>query len=91
MIIILVHYLIPFQWSNGQEVAWLVLLAAWWLNLCPMIIATVPREMLASAFNLPQAGCVGIRTIDVISEGSWVVPPPIVHLILGVVQHLPNI
>jgi len=55
IIIILVDYLIPIQWSNGQEDAWLVLPAAWWLNLCPEIIATVAREMLAGAFNLSQA------------------------------------
>jgi len=42
IIIILVDYLIPIQWSNGHEVAWLVLPAAWWLNLCPEIIATIP-------------------------------------------------
>jgi len=52
IIIILVEYLIPIQWSNGQEVAWYVLPTAWRLNLCPGIIATVPREMLTSAFNL---------------------------------------
>jgi hypothetical protein len=49
--IILVDYPIPIQWSNGQEVAWLVLLAAWWLNLCTEIIATIPRETLAGAFT----------------------------------------
>jgi hypothetical protein len=53
IIIIVVHYLIPIQWSSSQEVAWLVLLAAWWLNHCPEIIATVPRATLTSAFNLP--------------------------------------
>ena len=52
-IIIVVNYLIPIQWSNGKEVAWLVLPKAWWLNRCPEIIATVPREMFASAFNIP--------------------------------------
>jgi hypothetical protein len=30
--IILVNYLIPIQWSNGQDVAWFALLAAWRLN-----------------------------------------------------------
>ena len=38
-IIILVDYLIPIQRSNGQEVAWLLLPAAWRLNLSPEIIA----------------------------------------------------
>jgi len=52
IIIIFVGYLIPIQWSNGEEVAWRVLLAAWWLNLCPEIIATIPRETLAGAFRL---------------------------------------
>jgi hypothetical protein len=53
IIIILIDYLIPIQWSNHEEVACLVLPAAWWLNLYPEIIATVPRETLAGAFNLP--------------------------------------
>jgi hypothetical protein len=66
IIIIHVDYLIPIQLFNSQEVAWLVLPAAWWLNLCPEIIATVPRETLAGAFNLPQAGCVPIGAIELI-------------------------
>jgi len=53
IIIILVNYLIPFQWSNGHEVASLVLPAAWRLNLGPEIIATVLRVTLGGAFNLP--------------------------------------
>jgi hypothetical protein len=52
IIISIVDYLILIQSSNGQEVAWLVLPAAWWLNLCHEIIATVPRATLAAAFNL---------------------------------------
>jgi len=91
IIIIFVDYLIPIQWSNGQEVAWLVLPAAWWLNLCPEIIATLPRETLAGAFNLSRAGCLRIGAIDLIPEGTGVVPPPIVHLIAGFVKHLPHI
>jgi hypothetical protein len=91
IIIILVDYLIPIQWSNGQEVAWLVLLAAWWLNLCPQIIATVPRETLAGGFNLPRAGCLQIGAIDLTPEGMRVVPPPIVQLVAGFVTHLPHI
>jgi hypothetical protein len=90
IIIILFDYLIPIQWSNGQEVAWLVLPAAWWLNLCHEIIATVPRETLAGAFNLPQAGCLRFAAIDLIPEGMGVVPPPIVHLVAGFVKHLPH-
>jgi len=91
IIIILIDYLIPIQWSNGQEVTWLVLLATWWLNLCPEIIATVPREILAGVLNLSQAGCLKIGAIDLIPEGTGVVPPPIVHLIAGFVKHLPHI
>jgi hypothetical protein len=33
IIIIIVDYIIPIQRSKGYEVAWLVLPAAWWLNL----------------------------------------------------------
>ena len=54
IIIILVHHLIPIQWSNGQEVALLLLPAAQRPNLYPGIIATVPGETLVSAFNLPK-------------------------------------
>jgi hypothetical protein len=89
--IILVDYLIPIQWSNSQEVAWLVLTAAWWLNSCPEIIATVPRETLAGATNLSQAGFQRIAAIDLIPEGTGVVPSPIVQLIGGFVIHLPYI
>jgi hypothetical protein len=91
IIISLVDYLIPIQWSKGQEVTWLVLPAAWRLNLCPEIIATVPRETLTSAFNLSQAGCLQIGAIDLFPEGTGVVPPPIVHLVSGFVKHLTNI
>jgi len=35
IIIILVNHLHPIQWFTGQEVAWLVLPAAWQNNLCP--------------------------------------------------------
>jgi hypothetical protein len=91
IVIILIDYLIPIQWPNGQEVSWLVLPAAWWLNLCPGIIATVLRESLAGAYNLPQAGCLQIGEIDLIPEGMGVVPPPIVHLVAGFITHLPQI
>jgi len=91
IIIILVDSLIPIQWCNGQEVAWLVLPAAWWLNLCPEIIATVPRETLASSFHLPRAGCLRIESINFIPEGMGDVPPPIVHLVAGFVKHLLHI
>ena len=91
VIIILVNYLIPIQWSNGQEVAWLVLSAAWLLNLCPQIIAPVLRKTLTGAFNLPQAGYMRIGGIVLIPEGMQVVPPPIVDLVMGCVKHLPHI
>jgi len=91
IIIILVDYLIPMQWSNSQEVAWLVLLAAWRLNLCPGIITTISTEMLSGAFHIHQAGCLWIGVINLIPEGTAVVPPPIVHLVAGFVKHLPHI
>jgi hypothetical protein len=53
IIIIHVDYLIPIQWSNGQKVTWFVLPTAWQLNLCPEIIATLRRDTLTGAFNLP--------------------------------------
>jgi hypothetical protein len=56
IILILVDYLIPMQWSNGQEVAWFVLPSQGRFNFCPEIIATTPREMLTGVFNLPRAG-----------------------------------
>jgi hypothetical protein len=91
IIINLIDCLIPIQWSNSQDIAWLVLPAAWWFNLYLEIIATVSREMLAGAVNLPRAGCLRIGEINLIPEGSGVVPPPIVHLITGFVKHLPHI
>ena len=90
-IIILVNYLIPIQWSNGQEVTWIVLPTAWRLNLCSEIIATIPRETLTSAFNLLRAGCLRIGAIDPIPEATGIVQPPIVHLVAGIVKHLPHI
>jgi hypothetical protein len=89
--IILIDYLIPIQWSHGQEVTWLVLPAAWRLNLCFEIIATVPRETLAGVLNLSQAGCLRIAMIDLIPKGTAVIPHPIVYLIAGFVKHLPYI
>jgi hypothetical protein len=49
IIILLVDYLIPIELSNAQEVACLVLPAAWWLSLWLVIIVIVPREMLFGA------------------------------------------
>ena len=87
IIIIILDYLIPIQWSNGQEVAWFVLPTAWRLELCPGIVAIVPTEMLTGAFYLPRAGCLRIGAIDLIPEGMGVVRPPIVHLVVGFVKH----
>jgi hypothetical protein len=47
--------------------------------------------MLAGAFNLPGAGCLLIGAIDMIPEGLGVVQPPIVHLVVGFVKHLPHL
>jgi hypothetical protein len=91
IILILDDYLIPLQWSNNQEVGWFVLLAASRLNIYPEIIATVTRETLTGAFNLPRAGCVRIGEINFIPEGTGVVPPPIVHLVTGFVKDWPHI
>jgi len=91
IIIILVDYLISNQSSHGQEVAWFVLPAAWEPNLGPGIITTIPRETLTGTLNLPQAGCLRIGAIDLIPKGMGVVPPPIVHLVAGFVNHLPHI
>jgi hypothetical protein len=85
IIIILIDYLIPIQGSNSQKVAWLVLLAAWWLNHCPENIGSVPRETQPGAFNLPQAGCLPIGAIDLIPDDTGVVPPPNVHFLVGFV------
>jgi hypothetical protein len=54
--LILVDCLIPNQWSNGQEVTWLVLPAPWWLNSCPEIITTVRGETLGGVLILPRTG-----------------------------------
>ena len=57
IIIILIDCLIPILWSNSQEVARLVLPAAWSLNICPEINATVPTQMLAGVYDLRRASC----------------------------------
>jgi hypothetical protein len=67
------------------------MLAAWWLNLCSEFINTGPRETLASGFNLARAGFLRIGVIDLISEDTGVVPPPIVYLVTGFVKQLPHI
>jgi len=77
--------------SNGLEVAWLVLPAAWRVNLCRKVIATKPRELLSGAFNYAQRGCLKIGAINLIPEGAGVVPPPLVYLVAGFVTQLPHI
>jgi len=47
--------------------------------------------MVSSAFNLHRAGCLRIGAIHLIPEGTGVVPPLIVHFVLGFVKHLPHI
>jgi len=47
--------------------------------------------MLTGAFTLPRAGCLQIGAIDLIPQGTEVVAPPIVHLVAGFVEPLPNI
>ena len=44
--------------------------------------------MLTGAFNLSQAGCLQIGVIELIPEGMGVVPPQIVHSVVGFVKHL---
>jgi len=63
--------------------AWLVLPAAWRLNLCAGIIASISGESLAGALNFPRAGSLRIGVIALISEGAGVVPLPIVDLVAG--------
>jgi hypothetical protein len=91
IIINLVDNLIPIQWSNSQEVAWFEPPTAWRLNLFPGNFATVPIEILTGGFNLPRVDCLWIGVIDLIPEGTGIVPPPIVHVVAGFVKHLPHI
>jgi len=91
IIIILVDYLIPIQGYNSQKVVWFVLLAGWWLHLCPEIIATVPRETHTTSLSIPRAGFLQIGVIDLFPEGTGVAPPPIVYLAVDFVKHLPHV
>jgi hypothetical protein len=70
-----IQYIIPIQWSNGQALPWHVRVAAGGLDRCPEMVATVPREMLAGAFNLPLAGWLQIKAVHFIPDGTGVVPP----------------
>jgi hypothetical protein len=89
IIIIHVDYLIPIQWSIGQQVAWFVLPTAWRHNFSAEIISTVPREILTSAWYLTHSGYLRIRAIDLIPKATGIHPPPIVHLLTGYDKHLP--
>jgi hypothetical protein len=89
--IILDDYIFLIQWSDSLEVTWLVLLAAWRLNLCPEIIGTVQRETLAGALDLPQADCLRIGVIDSIPDGTLVDSTLIVFFATCCVNHLPHI
>jgi hypothetical protein len=91
IIIVLLDYVIPILWSNGLGVARFVLQAASCLNLCAAIIPTLPTEMVNGSFNLTRADCLRIGVIDLIPERKVVVPPPIVHLVVGFVNHSPHI
>jgi len=91
LVILLINFLVPFQWSNCQEVAWLVLLAVWWHNLCPEIIATIPREMLHGVCNFSQAAVLRNGVVELIPVGPGVVPPLIVQLVAGIVHYLRHI
>jgi hypothetical protein len=80
VIILLLNYHSSIQWSHSEVVPWLVLPAAWWLNLCPEIVATVRRTTLASSYNILQAENLQIGAIDLFPEDTGVVSPPIVYL-----------
>jgi hypothetical protein len=88
IIIILLNYLIPMQWSNGKEVVWIELPTSWRLNLCPEIISNVPREMITGELKLPRAGYQRIGAIDLNPEGTGIDPPPIIHIVVGFINHL---
>jgi len=79
------------HWPESYDVARRSLPAAWRINLCPAIIATVLREMLTSAFNLSRAVRPQIGEINSIPEGTGVVPPPIDHLVARFVKPLSQI
>jgi hypothetical protein len=88
---ILIDYIILIHWSNGLDIAWLVLPAAGWLNHCPEIIATLPRATLAVALIMPQEYCQANELSDLIPERTAVIPPPIMQVVPGVVKQLPHV
>jgi len=87
IIIILMDRLIQIQRSQGQEVALLVLPAAWWLNHCPEVLVTVPRDTHSGAFIHPRAGCLQIGAIDWIPEDTGVLLPANVHVVGRFIKH----
>jgi hypothetical protein len=90
IIFILINYLIPMQLFNAQEVAWLVLSAAWRLNLCRELNGRITRETLSGSFNLPRGGCLRSGVINAILEEMGIVSSPIFHLFTGFVKPLPH-
>ena len=87
---ILVDYLVLIQWSNGHEVAWCILPAGLLPNLCPGIITTVPRELLAGGLKLPQADCVHVVAMNIFSESTGVVAPLNGHLVGQSFKNMPH-
>jgi len=47
--------------------------------------------MLTGEFDLPRAGCLRIGAIDLIPEGTGIIPPQIVYLVVGFVEHFPHL
>jgi hypothetical protein len=86
--IIPVEFIITIQWWNGRQFAWLAPPAAVRLNLCTEILATIPTEMLTGVINIALSGFMRIGEIELIPEGTGVVPPPICHLGTGYVKLL---
>jgi hypothetical protein len=74
---------------DGQQVAWLLLLAAWLLNLYPEMITTVTRETFNGESIVSRADCLRIGVINMIPGDGEVIPLPIVHLVVGFVKHSP--
>jgi hypothetical protein len=64
---------------------------AWLLNLYTGIIATVPREMVTSTFDLLHDGCLWIGAINLVPRSMGVVAPQIVHFVGGFIKHLPQV
>jgi len=89
--IMLINYFIRIQHAHSLEVAGLVQPAAWWLDLRPQIIATIPWDTLSGACNLHHTRYLWIGAIDLIPDSTGVVTPPIGRLVVGLIKHLPHI